>query len=341
MRTSIKVEAGQKEELPTMMISSSRMLVGLHVFAALLAGNALAQDPVPKPTPQNPSPMVEYTRAHERLDERELAGLRLSVDGVLPRPVHIFIPHAMQSGPFRLLIHFHGAAFVPEHAVSHVRGNYILAGINLGPGSEVYERAFSNPAVFDDLLAAIRQLLDSRFSAGELSGVLLSAFSAGHGAIRAILREPRHAAAIAGVLLLDGLHAGYVPPRTVLAEGGALDEVPLAPFLRFAESAVAGKKALLVTHSEIFPGTFASTTETTDYLIRALGLKRVPVLEWGPIGMQQLSKVEQGRLWILGFAGNSAPDHIDHFHAMHHFLALFNDAPLVVTSRRTESPAAN
>ena len=32
--------------------------------------------------------------------------------------------------------------------------------------------------------------------------------------------------------------------------------------------------------------------------------------------MQQLSEAKSGRLELMGFAGNSAPDHIDHFHAM-------------------------
>ena len=49
---------------------------------------------------------------------------------------------------------------------------------------------------------------------------------------------------------------------------------------------------MLVTHSEIFPGTFASTTETADYMLRALGLRRAPVLKWGPRGMQQLGEAE-------------------------------------------------
>jgi hypothetical protein len=69
-----------------------------------------------------------------------------------------------------------------------------------------------------------------------------------------------------------------------------------------------------------------------------LGLKRVSVLAWGPLGMQQLSKVEQGRLAILGFAGNSAPDHVDHFHAMHHFLALL-DAPRANARGKKPAPS--
>jgi hypothetical protein len=37
--------------------------------------------------------------------------------------------------------------------------------------------------------------------------------------------------------------------------------------------------------------------------------------------MQQLSEVTANGFTVLGFAGNSAPDHIDHFHAMPELLA--------------------
>ena len=56
-------------------------------------------------------------------------------------------------------------------------------------------------------------------------------------------------------------------------------------------------------------------------LLRALGLRRTPVLRWGPRGMQQLSETRAGRFELLGFAGNSAPDHIDHLHALPELLA--------------------
>ena len=71
---------------------------------------------------------------------------------------------------------------------------------------------------------------------------------------------------------------------------------------------------------EIFPGTFASTTETADWLLNALGLHRTPVLAWGPRGTQQLSEVHSGRFELRGYAGNSAPDHIDQLHGMPEFL---------------------
>jgi hypothetical protein len=151
--------------------------------------------------------------------------------------------------------------------------------------------------------------------------VTLVGFSAGHGAVRAILREPRHFALVNAVLLFDGMHTSYVPEGTVVAAGGTLDTTNLVAFANFARAAARGEKRFLVTHSEIFPGTFASTTETADWLLRVLGLRRTPVLRWGPRGMQQLSELRAGRFELLGFAGNSAPDHVDHFHAMPELLA--------------------
>ena len=120
--------------------------------------------------------------------------------------------------------------------------------------------------------------------------------------------------------MLDGLHAGYVPEGKVLFEGGTLNESDLDVFLDYARSAADGEKHFVITHSEIFPGTYASTTETADYLIKSLGLDRNPVLTWEPGGMQQVSETTAGNLSILGFAGNTAPDHIDHLHGLPVFL---------------------
>jgi len=58
----------------------------------------------------------------------------------------------------------------------------------------------------------------------------------------------------------------------------------------------------------------------TDYLIRSLQLQRHPVLKWGPVGMQLLTETRAKGLTIFGFAGNSAPDHVDHFHGLPIFL---------------------
>ena len=101
-----------------------------------------------------------------------------------------------------------------------------------------------------------------------------------------------------------------------------LDPEPLRVFLEFASEAIAGRKRMLITHSEIFPGTYASTTETADYLLGQLGLPRHAVVKWGPMGTQLLSEARRGHFTLLGFAGNSAPDHIDQLQGEAEFLAL-------------------
>lgn len=267
--------------------------------------------------------MTESTRAHERLTQRELSGPRISFAGPAGRAVDVFIPErARARDTVDVVIHFHGAAWLPHQAVDQLGDMSISAVLNLGSGSGVYHRAFTDPAVFDSLLATLtREVSTVNGRNVRIGRVTLSGFSAGHGAIRVILREPGHFERVDAVLLLDGMHTSYVPEGTVLAAGGALDTTNLVAFASFARAAISGEKRFLVTHSEIFPGTFASTTETADWLIRSLGLRRTPVLQWAPRGMQQLSEVHSGRFEVLGFAGNSAPDHVDQLHALPELLA--------------------
>lgn len=306
-------------------LAAERLVAALVATVVALAYHspAAGQAPTPPPASQNPSPMVEETRAHERLVPRELGGVTRAFAGPAGRMMELHIPDgARASDSVDLVLHFHGAAWLPHQAVASLGGHSVSAVVNLGAGSGVYDRAFSDGAAFDSLLAALaREAAVATGRATRIARVTLTAYSAGHGAVRAILREPRHFARVDAVLLLDGMHTSYVPERTVLAEGGALDTASLVHFAELARAAVRGDKRLVVTHSEIFPGTFASTTETANWLIRALGLRRTRVLRWGPRGMQQLSEVRAGRFELLGFAGNSAPDHVDHLHALPDLLA--------------------
>jgi hypothetical protein len=253
--------------------------------------------------------MVEHTRSHPRLEHTEPPGTRAELTiGTL------FIPEALQGTPtLPLLIHFHGPTWLPQAAVAK-RNCAAAIAVQLGSGSRTYARPFEPPEQF-------RQLLDEARSrsACEFGPIVLSGWSAGYGAIRQILRHDADYALVDAVLLIDGLHAGYKNgvPGPLESELVAAD---LDVFVRFAQDAVAGRKQFVITHSEIFPGTFASTTETTDYLLRKLELTRTPVLEWGPMGTQQLSAVRERGFLLAGYAGNSAPDHVDQLHALPDFL---------------------
>lgn len=267
--------------------------------------------------------MLESTRAHERLIDRPLRGLARTSAGPADRPVALLIPERTRSrDEFDVVIHFHGAAWLAHQAVSSRGERAVSVVLNLGAGSGAYHRAFEAPEVFDSLLAQVtREVSSAHARPMRMARVTLSGYSAGHGAIRQILRQPAHVARVQHVLLLDGMHTSYVPERQPLADGGTLDTMNLVALRDFARRAIRGEKSFVITHSEIFPGTFASTTETADWLLTSLGLRRTAVLKWGPRGMQQLSEVRSGALTVLGFAGNTAPDHIDHLHAMPELLA--------------------
>jgi hypothetical protein len=238
--------------------------------------------------------------------------------------VDVFIPRRVRGdAPVDLVIHFLGASWVPAQAIEGLRAPTVAAVVNLGAGSGAFQRPFSDPAAFDSLLAGIeREVSATTAKPMRIGRLVLSGFSAGHGAIRIILREPRHFARVDAVLLLDGMHTSYVPEGATLAAGGTLDTTNLTAFASFARAAMRGEKRFVVTHSEIFPGTFASTTETADWLLAAVGLKRTAVLKWGPRRMQQLSEAHAGKFDVLGYAGNSAPDHIDQLHALPELLAF-------------------
>lgn len=306
----------------------NRLLIGALLALALTRG-ASAQDTMtvrtsPPPAAQNPSPMVEHARAHERLAQRALPGSERTFAGPAGKPVVVFVPAGTRrADALRLVVHFLGAPFVPEYAVARLGSDHILAVVNIAPGTGAYDRAFADPAAYDSLLAGIRREAGAALGRpAAFRSVTLVGFSAGHGAIRRILRDSAHFAAVDAVLLLDGMHTGYVPDRKVVADGGQLDTTNLVVWEHFAREALAGRKRFLVTHSEIFPGTFASTTETADWLLAALGLRRTPVLRWGPRGMQQLSEARGGRFRLLGFAGNAGPDHIDQLQGEPEFLEM-------------------
>lgn len=272
--------------------------------------------PGPKPSPQNPSPMVENTRVHERVQQRALTGKRFDIIDMFEKPVEVDITPACLAAPScDLVIHFLGASWLPMQAAEDMGKPIVVAVVNLGAGGARFAAPFAaDPNLYSRLHDRIAA------QSPPIHATYLSGFSAGYGSIREIIsRQPD---AIAGVLLIDGLHTGYVPERKVVAEGGALDETKLTPFVQYARRAVNGEKHFVMTHSEIFPGTFASTTETSDYLLKQLGVARTPVVKWGPHGMQQLSEAHRGNFTILGFAGNSGPDHIDQLHGLGTFLPM-------------------
>ena len=258
---------------------------------------------------QNPSPMVEHTREHPRLEKSVPEGTRTE----LRKGIVLFIPAAVEAKrSLSLLVHCHGGHWLPEHAAA--KAGMACLSIQAGSGSGTYTSLFKEEHAFQKMLD-----IAASTSHREFSSVTLSAWSAGCGAVREILRDPSSDAMIQRVILLDGIHTSYKNGKPGPLESD-IDTEKLSSFVRFARKAIAGHKKMFVAHTEIFPGTFASTTETADWLLRELKVQRSAVLRWGPMKTQQLSEANAGGFLLRGFAGNSAPDHVDLLHALPDFL---------------------
>lgn len=269
--------------------------------------------------PQNPSPITDNTRPHPRVEKTEVSGKRTEL-ATLKGSVLFTSPKVKTNKTVPLIIHFHGASWLMEYHIAKHFPKAALITVNLGSGSRVYGNPFSQAEMFQNLIDEASKILEVKKG---WSSITLVGFSAGYGAIRAILRHDANFKLVNNVLLLDGIHASYVPEGKRLADGGIIKADDLDSFVKFANEAVLGKKNLLISHSEIFPATYASTTECVDYLLDMLSLKRKAVLKKGPIGMQQLSEVKVKGFQILGYAGNTGADHGDQLYAMPEWIKIF------------------
>jgi hypothetical protein len=223
----------------------------------------------------------------------------------------LFIPKQTQGhARLRVFVHFHGPDWIAQCAAARC-GNLAVISVQLGSGSAVYGKPFADAKRF-------RRLIDE---AGKKAGVPLdvvglSGWSAGYGAVRAILRTEEYYKQVRWVILLDGLHAGYQKGKRQPLEAD------LDVFVRLARDSVAGKKRFLVTHTRIEPGKYASTTECCDHLLARAGVKRLSVSGPGLSRLPRQSEARQKGLHVLGCAGTTAAAHIDHLHALPALLGL-------------------
>jgi hypothetical protein len=214
----------------------------------------------------------------------------------------LFLPASLPAkGVVPLFLHFHAAGWLAEVAAAR-DGDLAVIHMHLGSGSAVYGKPFADPKRLKQLIAEAEKKSGRVF---ELVG--LTGWSAGYGAVRAILRVEEYYEQVRWVVLMDGLHAGYDDAKKPLRKD-------LDCYLKLAKDAAAGKKRFVATHTKIVPGTYASTTETCDALVAEVGGKRGTATT--DVGLAAETEVQAGGLTILGCPGAAAPDHVDHLHAL-------------------------
>lgn len=231
-----------------------------------------------------------------------------------------------RSGAFDVMFHFHGHEAVRKEWVQVMHGA-VLVGIDLGIGSGPYAHAFQGPNTFKRLVESIEAQMAKKTGKkhAHVRHVGLSAWSAGYGAVGEILQQPYAKKVVDTVVLLDGLHCGYV--------GRKLEARQIEPFIHFAKLAARGHKYMFVSHSSIIPPGYASTTETAHLLIRKVGghFHRAHPRPGDPMGMDLIGRYDRGNFHVRGYAGNDKMDHCAH-------VGLYHDILKVHIRRRWRSP---
>lgn len=226
----------------------------------------------------------------------------------------VYVPTTFQlhDGKVDLVVHFHGGFNIVRGAAEQARLSAAIVGVQRHGLSSVYEKPFSDPELFgqviDNAVATLRA--DKRISPDATLGRLyVSSFSAGFGAVRAILQVPRYFEMIDGIIMADSLYAGYAAP----IEQRQVDPADMKDFRRFAAEAAADRNLLILTHCDLQPDGYASTRETADDLIRSLGGQRREVPpSVGPGTMHLTSRFDRGGFHVRGYTGTEGRDHMDH-----------------------------
>lgn len=275
---------------------------GLLALALLALAGAADAQPGKKPA-RKPDPKAAK---HPRLKQEKPPGQREKLSmGTL------FLPQGLPKGDVPLLVHFHGAGWLAEAAAAR-SGRIAALHVSLGSGSARYEAPFKDRKRFAQLLAEAEKKAGRKFDRVALSG-----WSAGYGAVRMILRDKGHYQKVRWAILIDGMHTSY-------QKGKKVTPAHMDSFITFAKSAVAGEKQFLITHTKIVPGSYASTTETANYLLEQVGVKRAKFTGQGLFGLPQETEAKNGGLHVFGCAGAGAEDHVDHLHALPSLVALLD-----------------
>ena len=209
-----------------------------------------------------------------------------------------------------LFLHFHGAHDIVQLAVRDRFPDAIAATVNLNGLSGAYQSYVGRSPhwMFVKLLAELQQATDTK----QFDSITLSSFSAGYGAIRALLDDPRCVELIDQLVLADTVYASFGHQRNSLEARPFPSHEQNKAFVDFAKLAVMGKKGMVLTHCELEPETYASTEEVGQLVRDAIGVRLTPMNEVWSTGLRVKGYVRKGRFVSVATRGNQGSDHLAH-----------------------------
>ncbi|HEY6078059.1 MAG TPA: hypothetical protein VIW29_04615 [Polyangiaceae bacterium] len=213
----------------------------------------------------------------------------------------VYVPEGCQ-GRYDVILHFHGAHPYVRDLVEKAGIHAVVAVLNAGNGAERYAQAYRATGALSSLLRQV-EMAAAPWCAGqaEPGRVALTAWSAGYGGIEKLLARPEDRERVDAVLLADGLHAGFTDRWKRTFAPNALEA-----FRQFGALAKADHKLFAITHSSIETDGYASTTECSELLLKALSIQPE-----GPF-----TSGKSGHFSVEGSTGSDAPAHIAQFRQM-------------------------
>ncbi len=313
---SIDVTTEPKRRQPRLAKAAELALVVLCGGVTLLAvarrsERAAAAAPAPsvtatvEPTPTPSAPPEPSTRAWPEPVGEDAASCAIPDRGMgrygaqQALPTGVMVAPPLEEDRYDLLLHMHGGEAV-RRVVAPADLGLVVVTVDAGVGSKVYSETFYGPDPLEELLEAVHRHLAPKV----LRHLIVSSWSAGYGGVREILTH--HPTTPSAVILLDSVHAGYEP------DGETLVEIGLTPFVSAAQRAELGATTVVLTHSDIRPPSFASTTEVADYLLDAVEGRRTYAGLIDTFGVQHKTSFERGQLIVRGYTGTDKGAHCAH-----------------------------
>lgn len=240
---------------------------------------------------------------------------------------NLYIPSGYHAprGQLDLIVHFHGADDVVKENLTQSGKSAALVVINYPGLSSAYQQPFSDPALFSRILGEARQKVSQQLGQPlRIRRLVLSSFSAGYAAVREILKSSRYFGLVTDIVLADSLYASY----TMVNGQRVPDPTQMRNFIAFAQRSAGAQGTMILTHSQLVPGTYASTIETADVLIQAAGATRVPASGVDAAGMALESKADRGRFHVRSYQGTTGEDHLNHLRQMQEAYKLTSLLPV-------------
>ena len=234
----------------------------------------------------------------------------------------MFIPddYKPSGNKANLVVHFHGDPATFRNNAKYAGVQAVIVTVNYGGLSSAYQTPFAaNTSLFSTIVNEARAKARAQPDIPDgmaFETLSVTSFSAGYAAIREILKQPANYSQIDAIGALDSIHAGFVSYPT----NKALIASQMADWRRFASDAAAGRKSFVVSHSQVDPISYASTTLTANDLLAHIGATATPSSYDGLGTLDMYRTATKGNFRLYGALGTDGDSHLEHLRYAGEFL---------------------